>query len=129
MDIATKLNLETGAKLRNTVADLSDSNIKVGTQVGKLSKEVFAEKINKSEEVVLIKNLGHIIPSHGDFKTKFEAVLTFFSKDGTCPLVGLKEVYALSIKFSLVYIRLWTRNDKFKAEQKIKDFRIKNPNY
>ena len=38
MDIATKLNLESGAKLRNSVADVSDSNIKVGTQVGKLSK-------------------------------------------------------------------------------------------
>ena len=38
MDIATKLNLESVAKLRNSVADVSDSNIKVGTQVGKLSK-------------------------------------------------------------------------------------------
>ena len=77
------MNLESGANLRSSFADVSDSNIKVGTQVGKLSKEVFAEKINKSEEVILVKNLGNIIPSHGDFKTKFEAVLTFFGPNSS----------------------------------------------
>ena len=40
-DIATKLNLESGLNLRNSVAELSNYSIKVGTEVGKLSKEVF----------------------------------------------------------------------------------------
>ena len=90
---------------------------------------MFTEKINKSEEVILVKNLGNIVPSNGNFKTKFEAVFAFFGPKGTCPLDSVKEVYALSIKFSLVYIRLWTHNDKFKAELKIKNFQLKNPNY
>ena len=38
-------------------------------------------------------------------------------------------MYALSIKYSLVYVRLWTRNDKFKAEAIIKHFKTRNPNY
>ena len=67
-DIVTKLNLESGSNLRSSVAELSDSNIKVGSQVGKLSKEVFAEKINKSEEVIIVKNLGNIISNQWDFK-------------------------------------------------------------
>ena len=50
-----------------------------------------------------------------DFKTKFEAVLTFFGPNGTCPLAGVNEVYALSIKFSLVYIRFWIIKTSAKA--------------
>ena len=89
------MNLESGSNLRISVAELSDAHIKVGMHVGELSKEILTDKLNKSEEVILVKNLGNIIPNHGDFKTKIEAFITFFSKDGACPLVGLKEVYAL----------------------------------
>ena len=52
-EIVTRLNLESGVKLRNSVADISDSNVKIGNQVGKLSKEVFIDKINNAEECLL----------------------------------------------------------------------------
>ena len=53
----------------------------------------------------------------------------FFSRDGTCPLLLIKEMYALSLVNRLVYIRFWTKDAKFKAEAKIKAFKAQNPGY
>ena len=68
--------------------------------------ENFIDKIDNAEECLLIKNLGSIIPTYGDYKDKLTAVINFFGPEGTCALKEVKEVFALNIRFSLVYVRM-----------------------
>ena len=126
-DIAIRMNRDSTVNLRVAFADMSDAHIKMGKQVAALSKDVISAKLNKSEEVLIIKRLDTVIPQQGNFNSKNEAVMHFFSRDGTCPLLLIKEMYALSLVNRLVYIRFWTKDAKFKAEAKIKAFKAQNP--
>ena len=91
-DFILKLNLDSEIKLRNSVAAISDSQVKLGNQVGKISKEIFIYKINLSEECIQVKNLGSIIPAYGEHKEKLTALINFFCVGGKCPLKDVKEI-------------------------------------
>ena len=127
-DVAIRLNRDSTNTSRVAVADLSETQLKLGKQVAALSKDVIATKLDKSEEVLLIKRLD-IIPRDGTFNAKFNSVMSFFSPEGQCPLYGIKEMYALSLDKRIVYIRFWTKRAKYNAEAKLKLFKSQNPRY
>ena len=110
-DIATRLNLDSTHITRSTVSTISETQFKLGTQVGALSKAVIADKLDKAEEVLVIRNLD-MIPPHGTFNAKFNAVMSYFGANGTCVLEGVKEFYALSTDKRIVYIRFQTKKAK-----------------
>ena len=94
----------------------------MGKQVAALSKDVIATKLDRSEEVILLRKLD-IIPQHGSFNAKFDSVMGFFGREGKCPLFAIKEMYALSLTNRLVYVCFWTKRAKFEAEAAIKLFK------
>ena len=95
-------------------------------EVGALSKVVIADKLDKAEEVLVIRKLD-MIPPTGTFNAKFNSVMAFFGANGTCALEGIKELYALSTEKRIVYIRFWTKKAKYNAEAKLKVFKSSNP--
>ena len=101
---------------------MSETQFKLGMQVGALSKAVIADKLDKAEEVLIVRNLD-MIPIHGTFNAKFNAVMTYFGAQGTCVLEGVKEFYALSTDKRIVYIRFLTKRAKYTAEAKFKSFK------
>ena len=126
-DIATRLNLDSTHITRSAVSTMSETQFKLGMQVGALSKAVIADKLDKAEEVLVVRNLD-MIPTHGSFNTKFNAVMAYFGAQGTCVLEGVKEFYALSTDKRIVYIRFLTKKAKYTAEAKFKSFKSLNPN-
>ena len=125
-DIATRLNLDSCNKNRSAVASLSVTQVKLGKQVAALSKDVIADKLDKLEEVLVIRNLD-MMPASGTFNVKFNAVMEYFGEHGRCFLQGVKEFYALNTEKRIVYIRFWTKKFKYTAERKLKDFKTLNP--
>ena len=115
-DIATRLNLDSCNKNRSAVASLSVTQVKLGKQVAALSKDVIADKLDKLEEVLVIRNLD-MMPASGTFNIKFNAVMEYFGEHGRCFLQGVKEFYALSTEKRIVYIRFWTKKFKYTAEK------------
>merc|ERR1712082_211183 len=95
----------------------------MGMQIGALSEAVIADKLDKAEEVLVVRNLD-MIPTHGSFNTKFNAVMTYFGAQGTCVLEGVKEFYALSTDKRIVYIRFLTKKAKYTAKAKFKSFQV-----
>ena len=95
-------------------------------QIGALSKAVIADKLDKAEEVLVVRNLD-MIPTHGTFNAKFNAVMAYFGAQGTCVLEGVKELYALSTEKRIVYIRFLSKRAKYNAEAKFKSFKSLNP--
>ena len=127
-DIATRLNFDSTNTVREAVSAISETQFKLGKQVGALSKAIISEKLDKHEEVLMIKKLD-MIPTSGTFNVKFNAVMFFFGPNGTCFLEDIKEFYALSVDKRIVYIRFWTKKAKFNAEAKLKIFKTQNPNF
>ena len=125
-DIATRLNLDSCGKNRSAVASLSVTQVKLGKQVAALSKAVIADKLDKLEEVLVIRNLD-MMPATGTFNIKFNAVMEYFGEHGRFYIPGVKEFYALSTEKRIVYIRFWTKKMKYTAEKMFKDFKTLNP--
>ena len=113
-DIATRLNLDSCNKNRSAVASLSVTQVKLGKQVAALSKAVIADKLDRIEEVLVVRNLD-MMPATGNFNVKFNAVMAYFGEHGRCVLQGVKEFYALSMDKRIVYIRFWTKKLKYTA--------------
>ena len=77
-DIATRLNLDSCNKNRSAVASLSVTQVKLGKQVVALSKAVIADKLDRIEEVLVVRNLD-MMPATGTFNIKFNAVMDLVS--------------------------------------------------
>ena len=80
-DIAISLNLDSCSKNRSAVASLSVTQVKLGKQVAALSKAVIADKLDRIEEVLVIRNLD-MMPATGNFNAKFNAVMEYFGEYG-----------------------------------------------
>ena len=124
-DIATRLNFDSSNSTRSAVSTMSETQFKLGKQLGALSKAVISDKLDKAEEVLVIRKLD-MIPPIGTFNAKFNAVMAFFGANGNCFLEGIKEFDALSTEKRIVYIRFWTKKAKFNAEAKLKAFKLSN---
>ena len=119
--IATGLNLTSSHVNRSTVASMSHTQYKLGKQTVELSKAVLSDKMEKLEEVLVIRNLD-ILSSQDDYDANLATVESSFGF-----LKNVKEFFALSIEKKVVYVRFNTRKAKFVAENQFKSFRIQNP--
>ena len=54
-DIATRLIFDSTNTVRGAVSTISETQFKLGKQVGALSKAIISEKLDKHEEVLMIK--------------------------------------------------------------------------
>ena len=125
-EIATSLNLDSCSKNRSAVASTSVTQFKIGKQTAALSKAIIADKLDRIEEVLVIRNL-EMMPPTGDFNDKMNAVTGYFGLGGKCVLKDVKEFYALSTDKKIVYVRFLNRKAKFTAEKQLKDFKIQHP--
>ena len=119
--IATGLNLNSSHVNRNTVASMSHTQYKIGKQTVELSKAVLSDKMEKLEEVLVIRNLD-MLSSQDDYDVNLATVERSFGF-----LKNVKEFFALSIEKKVVYVRFNTRKAKFVAENQFKSFRTQNP--
>ena len=76
---------------KGAISALSETQFKLGKQVAALSKDIIATKLDKSEEVLMIKKLD-IIPQDGTFNVKFNAVMSFFGSEGVCHIYVCTEL-------------------------------------
>ena len=125
-EIATKLNLDSTSKNRSAIASMSVTQFKIGRQTAALSKAVMAEKLDRIEEVLVIRNLD-MMPDVGTFIDKRNAVTGYFGDGGSCFLKRVKEFYALSTDKKIVYVRFQTKEAKFTAEKQLKNFKTEYP--
>merc|ERR1712055_1120273 len=65
-DIATRLNFDSSNTIRSNVSTMSETQFKPGKQLGAFSKAVISDKLDKVEEVLVIKKLD-MIPPTGTF--------------------------------------------------------------
>ena len=100
---------------------MSHTQYKLGKQTVELSKAVLSDKMEKLEEVLVIRNLD-ILSSQDDYDANLAKVESSFGF-----LKNVKEFFALSIDKKVVYVRFNTRKAKFVAENQFKSFRIQNP--
>ena len=94
-EIATGLSLDSNSKNRSAVASMSVTQYKIGKQTAALSKAVFADKLEKLEEVLVLRNLD-MIADTGSFDDKMASVTGYFGSGGDCHLQNVKEFFALS---------------------------------
>ena len=127
-EIATSLNLNSSSNNRNAVASMSLTQYKIGKQTVALSKAVITEKVDKLEEVLVIRNLD-MIAEADSYDDKMASVSRYFGAEGTCHLQNVKEFFALSIERKVVYVRFQTRKAKFAAEKHVKAFKSLNPGH
>merc|ERR1711888_85242 len=93
--IATGLNLNSSHSNRDAVASMSLTQYKIGKQTVELSKAVIADKLDKLEEVLVIRNLD-MIATQDSYDDKFASVERYFGPGGTCHIPNVKEFFALS---------------------------------
>ena len=62
-DIAIRLNRDSTNTVRGAVSAISETQFKLGRQVAALSKAIISDKLDKAEEVLMIKKLDMIPPS------------------------------------------------------------------
>ena len=105
---------------------MSVTQYKIGKQTAALSKAVFADKLEKLEEVLVLRNLDMIADS-GSFDDKMASVTGYFGSGGDCHLQNVKEFFALSTDKKIVYVRFNTKKAKFVAETQLKTFKSRNP--
>ena len=125
-EIATGLNLNSSRLNRNAVASMSLTQYKVGKQTVALSKAVIADKLDKLEEVLVIRNLD-MIANQDSYDDKLASVTSYFGPGGTCHIPNVKEFFALSIEKKVVYVRFLSKKAKFAAEKQIKNFKSLHP--
>ena len=64
-DIAIRLNFDSSNTVRSNVSTMSETQLKLGKQLGALSKAVISDKLDKAEEVLVIKK-NRYDPTHWD---------------------------------------------------------------
>merc|ERR1712030_299736 len=101
---------------------MSITQYKVGKQTTALSKAVIADKLDKLEEVLVIRNLD-MIDNQESYDDKLASVTSYFGLGGTIHLLNVKEFFALSAEKKVVYVRFLSRKAKFAAEKQIKNFK------
>ena len=119
--LATGLNLNSSHSNRNAVASMSHTQYRIGKQTAELSKAVLAEKMDKLEEVLVIRNLD-MLASQDSYDDNLASVERSFGF-----LQNVKEFFALSIEKKVVYVRFQNKKSKFAAEKQVKTFRSQNP--
>ena len=62
-DIAIRLNFDSTNSTRSTVSTMSETQFKLGKQVGALSKAIISDRLDKAEEVLMIRKLDMIPPT------------------------------------------------------------------
>ena len=82
-EIATSLNLNSSRKNRNAVASMSLTQYKVGKQTVALSKAVIADKLDKLEEVLVIRNLD-MMADNDSYDDKLASVSRYFGQRILC---------------------------------------------
>ena len=126
--LATGLNLNSSHLNRNAVASMSHTQYKIGKQTAELSKAVIADKLDKLEEVLVIRNLD-MIASQDSYGDNLASVERYFGLGGTCYIPNVKEFFALSVDKKVVYVRFHNKKAKFTAEKQVKSFRTQNPGH
>ena len=102
------------------------TQFKIGKQTAALSKAIIADKLDKLEEVLVLRNLDMLA---GDsYDDKMASVTRYFGVGGNCYLLNVKEFFALSIDKKVVYVRFQSKKAKFTAEKQLKEFKSLNPN-
>ena len=98
----------------------------LGNQVTKLSIDALEYNVDKADKVLQIKNLGDVVPTRGGIGAQYTAVRTYFSPEGTFPLEGLDDVFALNANQGYVFARFLSTRFKYMAENKLKNARNNN---
>ena len=119
--LATGLNLNSSHLNRNAAASMSHTQYKIGKQTAQLSKAVISDKLDKLEEVLVIRNLD-MIASQDSYDANLASVERFFGF-----IQNVKEFFALSVDKRVVYVRFHNKKSKFMAEKQFKSFKSQNP--
>ena len=86
----------------------------------KLSIDALEYNVDKADKVLQIKNLGDVVPTCGGIGTQYTAVRTYFSPEGTFPLEGLDDVFALNANQGYVFARFLSTRFKYMLKIKLK---------